>query len=232
MSISTYLRKKLINYNSENSFAFKMRKKRADRIKNLIDECYKKNGKVNVIDIGGTETYWKIISRDFLTSRNVSITAVNLPETTSCFENSDLFTFIDGDGCNLQTIKDNSFHIAHSNSVIEHVGPTWERKVAFAEETKRVADSYYIQTPNFWFPVEPHFVTPFFHWFPKAIRIKMLQNFKLGWYNKTPNYLEAKKAVEGCDLLSKKEMKKLFPEAKLYKEKFFSLTKSLIMIKN
>jgi len=208
-----------------------MRKKRAGRIIALIDKCFKEHGKVNIIDIGGTETYWKIIPREFLTSRNVHITAVNLPETTSTFQNSDLFTFIDGDGCNLHNIQDKSFHIAHSNSVIEHVGPTWERKVAFANETKRVAENYYVQTPNYWFPVEPHFVTPFFHWFPKSIRIKLIQNFKLGWYEKTPNYQEAKKAVEGCDLLSKKEMKNLFPEAKLYKEKFFFLTKSLIMIK-
>jgi hypothetical protein len=231
MSITSFFRKKLINYKSEDSFAFKMRKKRAGRIMNLIDNCFQKNGKVNIIDVGGTETYWKIIPRDFLISRKVHITAVNLPETTSTFQNSDLFTFIDGDGCKLINIKDKSFHIAHSNSVIEHVGSTWERKVAFAEETKRVAENYYVQTPNYWFPVEPHFVTPFYHWFPKSLRIKMLQNFKLGWYEKTSNYQDAKKAVEGCDLLSEKEMKKLFSEAKLYKEKFYFLTKSLIMIK-
>ena len=231
MSISSFLRNKLINYKSANSFAFKMRKKRANRIKTLIEECYTKHTKVNIIDIGGTETYWKIIPREFLISKNVHITAVNLPETTMMFENSNLFTFIDGDGCDLHNINDKSFHISHSNSVIEHVGNSWERKAAFAKETKRVAERYYIQTPNYWFPMEPHFVTPFFHWFPKSVRIKLVQNFNLGWYKKTPDYETAKRSVEGCDLLSKKEMKKLFPEAVLYKEKFMLFTKSLIMIK-
>lgn len=231
MSISSFFQKKLINYKSEDSFAFKMRKKRAYRIMNLIDEIYKKKSKVNIIDIGGTETYWKIIPKEFLISRNTHITAVNLPETSSTFQNNELFTFIDGDGCDLYNIKDKTYDLAHSNSVIEHVGPTWERKVAFAEETKRVAERYYVQTPNYWFPVEPHFVTPFYHWFPKPLRIKILQNFKLGWYEKTPDYEKAKIAVEGCDLLTKKEMKKLFPEAKLFREKFFFLTKSLIIIK-
>src|SRR5690606_21237234 len=177
------------------------------------------------------ETYWKIIPREFLSSRNVHITAINLPDTTAQFQNSDLFTFLDGDGCNLHMMADKSFHISHSNSVIEHVGPTWERKLAFANESRRVAGRYYIQTPNFWFPVEPHFITPFFHWLPKSVRIKLVQNFNLGWYKKVSDYEEAKKAVEGCDLLSKKEMKKLFPEAVLYKEKFMLFTKSLIMIK-
>lgn len=231
MSVTTFLRKKLINYKSEKSFAFKMRQKRAGRIIDLINECYNKHNEVKIIDIGGTETYWKIIPKDFLISKNVHITAVNLPDTTAQFRNSNLFTFVDGDGCNLLGINDKSFHIAHSNSVIEHVGPTWERKLAFANETIRVAEKYYVQTPNYWFPVEPHFVTPFFHWFSRSIRIKLVQNFNLGWYKKTPDYNEAEKAVDDCDLLTIKEMKKLFTEAKLYKEKFLFFTKSVIMIK-
>ncbi|TXD70279.1 class I SAM-dependent methyltransferase [Aequorivita lipolytica] len=209
-----------------------MRKKRSARIIKMINDCYAEYGKVNIIDIGGTKTYWKIIPTDFLISKNVHITAVNLPDTTAMFEDDELFTFIDGDGCNLVGIHDKSFHISHSNSVIEHVGDTWERKVQFAEETKRVAEKYYLQTPNYWFPVEPHFLTPFFQWFPKSIRIKLVQNFKLGWYEKKTDYEDAKTAVEGCDLLSRKELKKLFPEAKIYDEKIALMTKSLILVKD
>ena len=38
-------------------------------------------GSVNIIDIGGTETYWGIVSRQYLEKRNVNITIVILPKT-------------------------------------------------------------------------------------------------------------------------------------------------------
>lgn len=231
MSVTNFIARKLINYQSEKSFAFKLRKKRAERIISLINECYVEHKRVNIIDVGGTKTYWKIIPREFLIAKNVHITAVNLPSTTSMFEDDKIFTFIDGDGCNLTGIKDKSFHLAHSNSVIEHVG-SWENKVRFSEEIKRVAEKFYVQTPNYWFPMEPHFMTPFFQWFPKAARIKLVQNFNLGWYKKTPDYEAAKTSVEGCDLLTKKELKKLFPEAEVFKEKIALLTKSFVLIGN
>jgi hypothetical protein len=63
--------------NFANSLGFKFRVKRAERIKNLISECYVKYGEVSIIDIGGTRTYWKIIPEAFLKEKNVHITIVN-----------------------------------------------------------------------------------------------------------------------------------------------------------
>ncbi|MDP2686909.1 MAG: hypothetical protein Q8O62_06790 [Aequorivita sp.] len=229
MSVTHFIAKKLINYQSDKSFAFKMRKKRAERLMLLINECYNEYGEVKIIDIGGTKVYWKIIPEEFLIKNNVHITAVNLP-STPLSQNDDIFTFITGNGCDLSEITDNAFHLSHSNSVIEHVG-SWDNMIAFSKESKRVAEKYYIQTPNYWFPIEPHFVTPFFHWLPKEIRIKLLQNFNLGWYKKAKSYQEAKSNVEGCSLLTKKRFKSLFPDAVLYKEKFGFFVKSLILIK-
>ena len=40
MGITTFLAKSLINYQSEDSFAFKLRKKRFERLKQLIDQYY------------------------------------------------------------------------------------------------------------------------------------------------------------------------------------------------
>ena len=176
MSITSYIAERLINYQSDKSFAFKLRKKRAHRIKSLINECYNKYKKVNIIDIGGTKTYWKIMPKEYLSEKNVHITVVNLPSSVPLPEDDELFSFVAGDGCNLFNFPDISFHLYHSNSVIEHVG-NWDNMVSFSNEAKRIAEKYYLQTPNYWFPIEPHFLTPFFHWLPKSLRIKLVISY-------------------------------------------------------
>jgi hypothetical protein len=222
------LAKKLVDHRYEKSFSFKFRKKRAEKIIALINGCYEEHGEVKIIDIGGTKAYWSIIPIKFLKERKVRIHLVNLPDSLFPPENTEIFTFQHGDGCSLTNIEDKSFHLAHSNSVIEHVG-SWENKVRFALEIQRVAEKYYLQTPNYWFPLEPHFVTLFFHWLPKFMRIKLVQHFNLGYFSRCRDYEGAKAVVESCSLLSGKELRRLFPNASLFKERFFGLTKSLIV---
>lgn len=231
MAITNLIARKLINYQSEKSFAFKLRQRRAEKIKTLIIDCYNQFGKVDIIDIGGTRTYWYIIPYDFLIDYKVHIAIVNLPSNNPLPENDNVFQFYAGDGCNLADFPDNAFHIAHSNSVIEHVGDDYKRRM-FAHEIKRVAKMYYLQTPNFWFPIEPHFVTPFFHWLPEKIQIALILNFDLGWFTKVKSYTEAKKAIDSCILFREGELRKLFPEASIHKERIGFLIKSFMLIKN
>ncbi|HSD81961.1 MAG TPA: class I SAM-dependent methyltransferase, partial [Solirubrobacteraceae bacterium] len=63
---------------------------------------------------------------------------------------------------------DGEFDLAYSSSVVEHVAP--ERRARFAAEVRRVARGFYVQTPAFGFPVEPHALLPFAHWLPPALR--------------------------------------------------------------
>lgn len=231
MGITNFIARKLVNYDSDKSPAFKLRKVRAERIKILINECFDKYGEVKIIDIGGTRTYWNIFSLSYLTEKKVSISVVNLPSEITLPQNDHIFTFHIGDACDLVNFKDKSFHIAHSNSVIEHVGDNANR-IKFAQEIKRVSDTYYIQTPNYWFPMEPHFMTPFFQFLPKKMRIKMVQNFALGWFERAKDFNEAKEIVDSCNLLTKQEFENLFQDGQLYLEKIGFFIKSFIMIKN
>ena len=49
-----------------------------------------------------------------------------------------------------------------------------------AAEVRRLAPVYWVQTPNFWFPMEPHFLTPAWHWLPVDLRVAMLRRRALG----------------------------------------------------
>jgi SAM-dependent methyltransferase len=63
---------------------------------------------------------------------------------------------------------DDEFDLVYCSSVIEHVPPP--RRRAFAAELRRVGSGWFVQTPAFSFPIEPHALLPFAHWLPVALR--------------------------------------------------------------
>jgi len=121
--------------------------------------------------------------------------------------------------------KDNEFDIVFSNSVIEHLF-TWENQIKMANEIRRVGKCYYVQTPNYFFPVEPHWMFPLFQFLPQNIKVFLTENFTLGHQEKTKDRVKAIERVDEIRLLTKKEIQYLFPEAKIYNEQFIGLTKS------
>lgn len=217
------------NYESQESLGSKLRAKRIAPLLEMIEVVFNQHGYVNIIDIGGTEQYWNIVPREFLAKHNVTITIVNLPKT---IEKQDYgpFKFVAADACALEQFADKSFHIAHSNSVVEHVGD-WERMMQFAEEIARVSQQYFVQTPNYWFPIEPHFMAPFFHWLPKQNRIWLVSHFHLGNRAKAASTDEAVRLVDSVQLLDRRRFQELFKDAQVLTERFFLLPKSLIALK-
>lgn len=134
--------------------------------------------------------------------------------------------------------EDNYFDIVFCNSVIEHVGidkiQQWsvrngkefakiafERQKRFANEIRRVGKYYFVQTPNKNFVIESHTWLPLIQFLPRPLLIKVVR-----WLNKC----WVKKTAPDWNLLTKKKMKQLFPEAIIIKERVLGLTKSLIAI--
>jgi hypothetical protein len=91
-----------------------------------------------------------------------------------------------------------------------------------------VAKRYFVQTPNRYFPIEPHFLVPGFQFLPLRVRAKLLSRFRLGWYDRVPDKREARREVESVALLSERQVRALFPAAEIYREKFAGLTKSFV----
>lgn len=94
------------------------------------------------------------------------ITAVGIEDASFLEQRYPGLTFKQANGLNLP-FADNSFDIAHSSAVIEHVG-SLENQKQFLSELLRVARrGIFITTPNRWYPVEFHTVLPLLHWLPK-----------------------------------------------------------------
>ncbi len=220
----------LTDYGNPDSFGSRLRAKRIVPFLGLVEEAYRQRRRARILDIGGTRVYWGIVGREFLAGRNVTILVLNLPGELN-EQDDELFRFAEGDACKLSEYEDNSFDIVHSNSVIEHVGDRL-RMEAFASEVRRLAPAYFVQTPNYWFPLEPHFVCPAFHWLPERWRAELLKRTGLGQHGRASNVEEALHTVRSIRLLTPREMSTLFPEARIVRERFAFLPKSLMAIRN
>jgi predicted SAM-dependent methyltransferase len=214
--------KELFDPSNQVSYNHKFRVKRFEHFKNFIDNHHLNKGPISILDIGGTQDYWHKMDF-FQLYPQVKITLVNLG--TEHVEHPNL-TSMAGDACNLFQFQDKSFDIVFSNSVIEHLF-SWENQQKMASEVLRIGRHYYIQTPNKYFPIEPHWMTPFYQFLPRGVKIQLTKNLNLGHYPKTATIEEAKKRVDEVKLLSSKEMKSLFPSAAQYQEKLMGFIKSI-----
>ena len=180
-----------------------------------------------LLDIGGYPGFWtshpQPVKRiDTLNVHEVSWNSEQAP-------NHNIRTLI-GDGCSL-AVSDKSYDIAFSNSVIEHMG-SWERQQQFAAEIRRVGKRLWVQTPAYECPIEPHYLTPFVHYFPRSFQKMILRWCTLrGWCERL-NCDQISSMVETTRLLRKSEMRHLFPDCELITERmFWILPKSYIAIR-
>ena len=217
----------LVDPNKKDSFSNNLRRKRFELFLSLIKNMLTP---IKILDVGGTEIFWENMNFGVSGSdeKNVEITLLNIELIGVKRPN---FRSLLGDARNMDCFKDNEFDMVFSNSVIEHVGNFSDQK-RMADEIKRVGKRYYIQTPNYHFPIEPHFLFPFFQFLPLSVRAGLINNFNLGNTNRIPDKKEAFSYVQNLQLLSYKKLSVLFPEANLHREKFMGMTKSFVCIKN
>lgn len=227
-SISRFLARKIADYDNPASLGARLRARRSGPLLGLIRQVADEGRGVRILDVGGRRAYWNIVPEGILRENGVEVTIANVSGESGPPE--DGFRYLEADGCDLSQLEDDSFHIAHSNSVIEHVGG-WDRMRRFAGEIARVAPRYFVQTPNFWFPVEPHCMTPFFHWLPRPTRRWLVTRFSLGWWPRAASMGEAFRILDSARLLDRKMMAALFPEAEILTERFLLMPKSLLAVK-
>jgi SAM-dependent methyltransferase len=122
---------------------------------------------------------------------------------------------VQADAAQRLPFDDAAFDLAYSSSVVEHVEP--ERRAAFAAEVRRVARGWFVQTPAWSFPIEPHALLPFAHWLAPTLRRPY---WRLG----------AAGSWEDIHLLRRAELAALFGEP-ILAERFGGLVKSWIALR-
>lgn len=165
--------------------------------------------RTTVLDVGGSWANW------YLLPVRPQVVRLNLDPN-----HADVI----GDGCALP-FRDKAFDIVFSNSVIEHVADP----AAMAREVRRVGRAYWVQAPDFWFPIEPHLVGPFVHWLPAPWRQRVARWFSVrGWTlpADVPWILSEVRLPTAAD------MRRWFPGGMLLRERFIGLPKSLVMVRS
>src|SRR6516225_9977087 len=167
-----------------------------------------------VLDIGGTPDCWRLLP---VAPR---VTLLNTPRARADLASAE--SWVAGDGRALP-FRDGAFDVVFSNSVIEHVGDEASQR-RFAAEVARVGRAYWVQTPNRWFPVEQHLLTPIVHWLPKRWQRAIVPRFNL-WMvltgirgDRRSFYIEH--YLKDIQLLTAGEVRSLFPKARIIRERF------------
>jgi hypothetical protein len=207
-------------------YANNFRRRRLSRFLAIVDEVVAAKGNCRILDVGGRLAYWQALE-PLWRDRPCHITLVNLATEPTPDAR---FSSLAGDARDLTQFGDLSFDLVHSNSVIEHVGP-WREQSKMAHEVRRLAPRYFVQTPNFWFPIEPHFRLPFIHWLPEPWRVSIVMRRACGFYPRARSCDEARRILDDARLLDPRAMAELFPDAAIQHERFAGFTKSLIAIR-
>jgi hypothetical protein len=202
------------------SLGSRLRSRRFELFEHLVSHLRRP---LRVLDIGGVTAFWE--HRGWAVRPDVQITLVNLVEQERRHENIEAVV---GDATDLSSFEDSSFDVAFSNSVIEHLFSP-DAQTAMAREVRRVGRAFWVQTPSYWFPIEPHFMVPGWQWLPSSTRVAIIRRRRCGWRGPCPDLHEAERAVREVRLLRRRELGAMFPGATILPERIAGLTKSYVV---
>ena len=172
-----------------------------------------------VLDVGGSVDLWDLVDH------RLHVTLFNTDEPHAWGfrppRGGDArYRVATGDACDLRCFDDASFDVVFSNSVIEHIGD--DRRVdRFAGEVRRVGRGYWVQTPSWLCPVEPHTGLPFYWLYPAPVRAAIARRLDRRY---AANPWSCPMAETRMFRLA--ALRALFPDAFVFTERIAGITKS------
>jgi len=213
--------KRLANIRSHDSLVNRLRRRRFTLFKSLLSSLPRP---LKILDAGGTINFWDMM--DFRPEEGTEIYIYNL---TKDQKQSNGYICVEGNAVDMSQYRNGEFDLVFSNSVIEHVG-NYDDQKRMADEIIRVGKRYFLQTPNYYFPLEPHFLFPFFQYFPIPFKLFLVLHLRAFRGKKILDKTKALNLIKSINLLTFKKLKRLFPEATIYRERMLGLTKSLTAV--
>jgi Methyltransferase domain len=208
------------------SMADQFRQRRFALFRSLLDTLpLAADGRqLRILDVGGTPSFWERMG--FAVSPQIEIVLLNLTDQDVAHEH---MRAVAGNAADMSMFADGEFDVVLSNSVIEHL-PSLELQRRMALEIRRVGRRHWVQTPNRRFPLEPHFLFPFFQHLPVPARVALLRRIDLGWYPRQPDPELARADVTSVRLMTYRELRDQFPGSRIVRERAFGLVKSFVVI--
>jgi hypothetical protein len=175
-----------------------------------------------VLDLGGKPSFWTDAT---ILARPLEITCLNLRAAPGTHRLGQATVEVMVGDATAPPVDPADYDLVFSNSVIEHVGGS-DAIGAFAAVTRQGAQ-YFLQTPNRWFLVEPHFVLPFHFLLPRPVKAAVVM-----WWDRGPRrrtYQQALDRVDEIHLLTRRELELLFPGATIVVDRKWLLPKSFMI---
>lgn len=211
--------RRMADVDAPDSLANRMRRR---RVRFFTEIAAEHPDGLTVLDVGGRESYWEQMG--LLETPGLALTLLNLEAPPPRASN---VTSVVGSATDLSSVPDQAYDLVFSNSVIEHVGDLGQQWLA-AKEMMRVGKRFLVQTPNRFFVLEPHFLLPFFGVLPATSRIWLLSHVST---RGAPVDVEtAVRLHSNHRLLTRGELRLLFPGARIERERVAGLTKSFLVM--
>ena len=177
-------------------------------------------GQMSVIDLGGRIGTWVGAP-----VRPAHVHIVNLEPLDT--DAPDWIEVDHADACELpKEIASRQYDLVFSNSVMEHLGGH-ARRAAFADAVHSLSERHWIQTPYRYFPIEPHWLFPWFQHLPVAARAAITRRWPLTYSGAAETTASAVEGVMSVELLSRTELRHYFPDSRIVAERIGPLVKSI-----